>query len=112
MKKKKPYFHELSQKEIDKLIEKKVNVQYILDNYKQPKWCIYENALEAQFGCWTLMDLTPNGGRTKISEGFCKTCDCFKKEFHCQSEIEGESKCKTQCEHCIDYYKDIDELHF
>ena len=32
--------------------------------------------------------------------------------FHCQREIEGESKCKTQCEHCIDYYKDIDEDNF
>ena len=29
------------------------------------------------------------------------------KAFYCQSEIEGESKCKQQCEHCKEYYKPL-----
>ena len=32
----KPYFHELPQEAIDKLVEEKRTVQYIVDNFKQP----------------------------------------------------------------------------
>lgn len=30
-----------------------------------------------------------------------------KKHFYCQREIEFESKCNTQCDHCKEYYKPI-----
>lgn len=44
-------------------------------SYKQPDWCKYPNALEGQMGCWSLMDLSKDGLRTKISKDFCKGCD-------------------------------------
>jgi hypothetical protein len=27
--------------------------------------------------------------------------------FYCQRQIEGESMCKEQCEHCKEYYKPL-----
>lgn len=71
------YWHELTQKEVEILIESKVTYRYLLDNYKQPDWCNYPNALEGALGCWSLMDATPNGLRTKISLEFCKNCELF-----------------------------------
>jgi len=73
----KKYFHELSQQEIDTLIADKT-VGYILENYKQPDWCGYPQALSmAMGGCWSLCDLQKDGSRTKISIDFCKDCDMF-----------------------------------
>jgi hypothetical protein len=71
------YFHELKQTDIDTLINEKKTVGYIVENYKQPDWCNYPNALEGRMGCWSLMDLSKEGLRTKISKSFCKSCDCF-----------------------------------
>ena len=31
------------------------------------------------------------------------------KQFYCQSQIEGERKCNSQCEHCGEYYKPLEE---
>lgn len=31
------------------------------------------------------------------------------RSFYCQSEIEGERKCKYQCEHCKEYYKPLEK---
>lgn len=73
----KQYFHELNQSEIDTLISERKTVGYILKTYKQPDWCGYPNALEGQMGCWGLMDLSPDGGRTKVSENFCGSCELF-----------------------------------
>lgn len=75
----KKYWHELTQEEVDLILSEHRTVGFIVKNYKQPKWCTYYNALEGVAGCWTLMDLEPNGGRTKISKEFCSKCDCFKK---------------------------------
>ena len=69
------YFHELEQKEVDALIADKKTIGYIMETYKQPDWCKYPNALEGQMGCWSLMDLSKDGLRTKISKDFCKGCD-------------------------------------
>lgn len=75
MKKAKKYWHELPQQEVDEIFNKKVNVKYVLDNFKQPNWCDMAFALEGVFGCWSLVYFK----RTQISEEFCKTCICFKK---------------------------------
>ena len=69
------YFHEISQEEVDKLISDKRNVGYIMENYKQPDWCNYPEALSMTMGCWSLCDLKKDGLRTKISKDFCKGCD-------------------------------------
>jgi hypothetical protein len=29
--------------------------------------------------------------------------------FYCQRDIEGQSQCKTQCDHCKAYYKPLEE---
>lgn len=29
--------------------------------------------------------------------------------FYCQRDIEGETPCKEQCEHCKEYYKPIED---
>ena len=71
----KRYFHELSQEEVDKLIADKKNWGDIMQEYKQPDWCNYPNALEGTMGCWSLVDLSKDGLRTKISKDFCKGCD-------------------------------------
>lgn len=74
----KKYWHEIPQQEVDDLIEKKVINQYVMDNYLQPKWCDYPDALAGTLGCWSLTDNLPNGFRTKISEDYCSTCECYK----------------------------------
>lgn len=73
------YWHEIPQEEIETLIKEGATNQYIIDNYKQPDWCTYHEALMGRMGCWSLTDNTPDGLRTKISETFCSTCDCFRK---------------------------------
>lgn len=75
----KKYWHELPQSEVDELIEKGVTNQYVIDNYLQPEWCQYDEALCGLMGCWLLVDNRPGGARTKVSLEYCKNCDCFKK---------------------------------
>jgi len=31
----------------------------------------------------------------------------IERMFYCQSEIEGDSKCIHQCDHCKEYYKPL-----
>jgi hypothetical protein len=69
------YFHELGQKEVDALTADKKTIGYIMETYKQPDWCKHPNALEGEMGCWSLMDLSKDGLRTKISKDYCKGCD-------------------------------------
>jgi hypothetical protein len=73
----KPYFHELSQGQVNALLKRRVTIGHIQQNYRRPAWCNCQIALEGQSGCWSLMDLTPAGNRTRISEEFCKTCLYF-----------------------------------
>lgn len=77
----KKFWHEVPQEEIDKLIEDHKTIGYVMENYKQPDWCTYPNALEGQMGCWSLMNLDKDGTRTMISHKFCKNCDCYKNEI-------------------------------
>jgi len=81
LKKEKSYFHELSESEIDLLIKDKVTISDILENYKQPDWCNYPDALSMIMGCWSLCDLRKDGKRSKINVNFCSTCDCFDTKF-------------------------------
>ena len=69
------YFHELHQDKIDELIENKATIFQIKQMFKQPDWCNYPNALDGFLGCWSLMDISEDGLRTKISKEFCKKCD-------------------------------------
>ena len=74
------FFHELTQDQINTLVENKTPVKEILEKFKQPDWCGYPEALSMTMGCWSLCDLKENGLRTKISKEFCgNQCDCFIK---------------------------------
>lgn len=73
----KKYFHELSKEEISELQKKKVGWGYIRDNFKQPKWCSYPDALDFERGCWTLTELYH--GISKIRcELDCAKCECYR----------------------------------
>ena len=73
----KKYFHELKQKEVEQLIKDKRTNAYVVQNFKQPDWCNYPEALNGIMGCWSLCDSSKGGLRTKISKEFCKGCECF-----------------------------------
>lgn len=73
------YWHEISQDEVNEVIASKKTYQFLVDNYKQPDWCSYPDALMGVMGCWSLTDNGPDGLRTKVSHDFCKTCDQYKK---------------------------------
>ena len=32
-------------------------------------------------------------------------------DFYCQRDIEGESKCEEQCDHCKEYYAPLENEH-
>ena len=72
------YFHELDRQQVEKLIADNKSIEFILKNYKQPKWCTYPNALAGEMGCWSLMDIYST--REQISEQYCSICDCYSKE--------------------------------
>ncbi len=70
----KPFFHELSQSEIDVLIANKSTWPDIMDKYSQPSWCNYPEALSGVMGCWSLTDLSEKSLRKSISKEWCKSC--------------------------------------
>lgn len=78
----KKYWHELSDDEINVLIEQNKTWSFILENYLQPSWCGYNQALNGRMGCWSLTasiygdDCT----RRQISKDFCKTCDLYYED--------------------------------
>lgn len=71
------FFHELSQSKVDELVNSHKTWGDIMEEFKQPEWCSYHNALEGELGCWSLVDIRQGGLREKISPEFCKDCDCF-----------------------------------
>jgi hypothetical protein len=36
----------------------------------------------------------------------------INRDFYCQSQIEGNRKCKDQCEHCKEYYEPLECADF
>lgn len=80
---KRPYFHELPQETINDLIARKTTWQQIMDNYQQPTWCGYHEALNGSMGCWTLTDLTLTSHRTQLSSSFCADCEeCIQNKVN------------------------------
>ena len=45
-----------------------------MQDYKQPSWCTYPNALQGPMGCWALLSLD-----TTVSRRYCQDCMCYKK---------------------------------
>ena len=75
---KKRYWHELTDNEIEELINRKVTWGEILDTFKQPDWCSYPMALNSALGCWSLVDAI--NLRHQISHTYCESCDCYIKK--------------------------------
>jgi hypothetical protein len=73
---KKPFWHRISDTEIKSLIEAGKTNAFVMENYRQPTWCGYHEALNGSMGCWSLTDNF--GSRKSISKKFCANCDCFK----------------------------------
>lgn len=71
---KKPFWHRLPDCEIKRLLSEAVTVDFVLQNYRQPTWCNYQDALAGVMGCWSLTDNF--GSRKSISKKFCSSCDC------------------------------------
>jgi len=68
------YFHELQEEERQAIFDKKTTVGEVVEQYKQPDWCTYPNALQGAMGCWSLL----MGNVATEGETFCKTCDCHR----------------------------------
>lgn len=73
----KPFFHEISDEEFQKLVTDEATVEFILENYEQPTWCDYPEALSMIMGCWSLCD---KDLRKVISEKYCASCECYNKK--------------------------------
>jgi hypothetical protein len=76
------YWHRLSQETVDKIIAGGKTWGYVMENFKQPDWCEYSNALDGLMGCWTLTDRWNKNSRKSISRKFCKGCEYYKEKNH------------------------------
>lgn len=63
------FFHKISNDEYNRLVDEDKTWQHIIDNYKQPDWCGYPEALRGGMGCWKLTD------RGVKSQEDCKECE-------------------------------------
>jgi hypothetical protein len=81
------YYHEIPASELDAVIADGKTWGHVLENYKQPDWCEYPEALNGIWGCWSLTDNSPDGLRTKISEQYCSTCEYCKNKVSDQSTL-------------------------
>ena len=66
----KPYFHELSDKEFKSAISERKRY----NDFHQPPWCGYPDALEPMTGCWVLTE------RKVKCEADCLNCECLIKK--------------------------------
>lgn len=66
------YFHQLTKQEFDQLHDSGMTWGECAEQYPQPPWCQYPNAVAGEMGCWSLMY------RDVTGEEFCKSCDQYK----------------------------------
>lgn len=64
-------FHLLSDEEWKALNDAGTTWEQLNEEYAQPEWCDYPNAL-CPLGCWSLIY------RMVKDEDYCKNCDCYK----------------------------------
>lgn len=69
-----PFFHKLTKKQYTKLMSSGITIGYLLKNYRQPKWCNYQDALSMTMGCWSLC-----WPHQRITRRFCHKCDLYDK---------------------------------
>lgn len=64
----KRFFHDLSQPEYELLVSQKKTWSDVIQEYQQPKWCSYQEALNGKMGCWSLTS------RKISNENSCQSC--------------------------------------
>lgn len=67
----KKYFHKLKKKEYEELMKSDKTIADVMEEFSQPDWCNYPEALAGEMGCWSLVF------RHGVSKKYCKNCDCF-----------------------------------
>lgn len=68
----KPYFHEVSDEQWAAMLATDMSWGQLAEQYEQPAWCTYPDALAGQVGCWSLV------GRMVAGEDYCKNCDLYR----------------------------------
>jgi hypothetical protein len=66
------YFHKVTKVGFSKLVAEKKTWKDIMENYSQPSWCSYPDALSGAMGCWSLTSLMIKNKRS------CSNCDQCK----------------------------------
>jgi hypothetical protein len=64
------YFHEISNEEYKALEQSGAKWNEVMEEYNQPVWCDYPDALAGAMGCYSLTL------RTGVSLDYCHNCDC------------------------------------
>lgn len=68
----KKYWHELSKKEQEEVkLRNGYTVGEFLNEFSQPDWCSYPEALESVMGCWALFFGDVH------DKNYCRRCECF-----------------------------------
>ena len=75
MSEQKQFWHELTDQQVQEVMDSGMTWGEVCEKYLQPDWCHYPRALNGEMGCWSLADT--GDLRKKISHDFCVDCDCF-----------------------------------
>ena len=80
----KQFFHQLTQEQLETEVHGKLTWGQVMEQFDQPTWCNYPEALSGDLGCWTLCDFP-----WKINKELCSTCPEFKHQRN--DEITGNT---------------------
>ena len=73
-----PYFHLLTDDDVRELADGKTTWGDVQEQFNQPPWCGYPDALDGPMGCWSLCNYReqriPNWPRIR-GFGDCQNCD-------------------------------------
>jgi len=64
------FYHELSEAEINEIINCKLTYKELSSIVGAPEWCGHPTALDGLNGCWHL----GGSNRKKITKNFCENC--------------------------------------
>lgn len=76
------YWHKLTKEQKEKILHSGMKLSDFMEEYSQPPWCMYPEALASNLGCWSLMDSDYD-----INEDFCEACDQHKHNKGYRKEV-------------------------
>ena len=76
------YYHELRREEFLWLAKEKNTWGEIEQDFPQPPWCSYHQAIRGLAGCWSLIHWK-DGYSMVTGKDFCKTCDLYEYPVKC-----------------------------